>query len=157
MRLAIAIAALALTAAAATAQTPPAHVVAPEPFRFLSAQDVAALTDTGAGPKVAYLGDHEDHYVEYAARTDSGNLAEVHAHWTHYITILSGTGTLTWGGTVTNAKETGPGQVRGDAIAGGASLAVHPGDYLQIPAGTPHLFAAAPGTRLHYVVFNVRQ
>ena len=161
-RITIAFALLALTASAALAQdtapaTPP-HARPPEAFKFLSAKDVTALTETTVpGPKTAYLGDHENYFVEYAARTDKGNVAEVHTHWTHYINILEGTGTLTYGGTVTNAKETGPGQIRGDAIAGGTSMTVHEGDYVQIPAGLPHLFNAAPGTKLRYIVFNARQ
>ena len=83
--------------------------------------------------------------VEYAARSDAGNQAEIHLHWTHYIHILAGQGTLTYGGTVSNPKETAPGQIRGNAIIGGTSIALHEGDFLQIPAGTPHLFNAAPG------------
>ena len=155
-RIIIALAA-ALLAPAAMAQTAP-HAAPPEPFKFLSAKDVAALTDKpGPGAKTAYLGDHENYFVEYATRTDMGNVPEVHTHWTHYIHILAGEGTLTYGGTVSNAKETSPGQIRGDAIMGGTSMAVHEGDYVQIPAGLPHLFNPAPGTKLHYVVFNTRQ
>ena len=156
-RTAIALAAIMVMAPAAMAQTAP-HAAPPESFKFLSAKDVSALTDMpGPGAKTAFLGDHEDYYVEYATRSDAGNLAEVHLHWTHYIHILAGEGTLTYGGTVSNAKETGPGQIRGDAIAGGTSIAVHEGDYVQIPAGMPHLFNPARGTKLRYVVFNTRQ
>ncbi len=156
-RITIAFAALALMSSAAIAQTPP-HSLPPEPFKFLPANEVVALTDKpGPGPKTAYLGDHENYFVEYAARTDTGNLAEVHAHWTHYIHILAGEGTLTYGGTVSDAKETGPGQVRGDAIMGGKSIRVHAGDYVQIPAGMAHLFNATRGTKLRYVVFNTRE
>lgn len=156
-RTAIALAMVTLMASAAVAQTT-MHSTPPETFKFLSAKEVAALTDKpGPGAKTAYLGDHENYFVEYATRTDAGNVAEVHTHWTHYIHIIAGQGTLVYGGTVSNAKETGPGQVRGDFIVGGTSIAVHEGDFVQIPAGTPHLFNAAPGTKLHYVVFNARQ
>jgi quercetin dioxygenase-like cupin family protein len=31
------------------------------------------------------------------------------------------------------------------------------GDYVQIPAGTPHLVNPKPGTRMRYLVFNARQ
>lgn len=154
---ALALALAAFTACAARAQTPP-HAAPPEGFKYLPAKDVDALTDKpGAGAHTAYLGDHENYFVEYASRTDSGNVAEVHEHWTHYVHILSGHGTLVYGGTVVNAKNTGPGQVRGDAISGGTTLAVQEGDFVQIPAGMPHLFTPAAGTKLHYVVFNARQ
>ena len=93
--------------------------------------------------------------MEYALRTDTGNQVEVHAHKSHYIHILEGQGTLTYGGSVTAAKQTAPGEIRGSAVVGGTTIAVHAGDYLQIPAGTPHLFNPAHGTRLHYIVFNI--
>jgi mannose-6-phosphate isomerase-like protein (cupin superfamily) len=153
----IALAAIAVTASAAAAQTSP-HLTPPEQFKFLSAKDVAALTSKpGPWPKTAYLGDHEDYYVEYAERSDTGNQAEVHAHWTHYINVLAGEATLTYGGAISHPRQTGPGQIRGDAIMGGKSMTVHAGDYLQIPAGTPHMFRPAPGTMFRYVVFNARQ
>jgi mannose-6-phosphate isomerase-like protein (cupin superfamily) len=153
-RTTIAFVAVAFMSSAAAAQ----HSAPAEAFKFLSAKEVTALTDKpGAGAKTAFLADHENYYVEYAARTDTGNVPEVHTHWSHYIHILAGEGTLTYGGTVSNAKETGPGQMRGDAIVGGSNIAVHEGDYLQIPAGMPHLFVAAPGIRLRYLVFNTRQ
>lgn len=129
-----------------------------EGFKYLSAKDVDALTDKpGPGAKTAFPVDHENYYVEYAQRSDKGNEAEVHAHWTHYVQVLSGEATLIYGGTVTGAHETGPGQIRGEAIAGGTSKAVHAGDFLQIPAGMPHLFQVSPGVKFHYVVFNTRR
>ena len=159
-RIAIAFAALtllALLAPAAVAQVSP-HNQPAEGFKFLSAKEVDALTDKlGPGAKTAYLGDHENTYVEYATRSDAGNEAEVHAHWSHYMQILSGEAVLTYGGTVTDARDTGPGQVRGSGITGGKSMTVHAGDYVQIPAGMPHMLSPAKGTKLHYIVFNTRQ
>ena len=156
-RTAIAFAAVTFAASTAVAQSN-MHSAPSEAFKFLPAKEVAALTDKpGPGPKTAVAADHENYFVEYAARTDAGNVAEVHSHWTHYIHILAGEGTLIYGGTVSRAKEIGPGQIRGDAIVGGTSVAVHEGDFLQIPAGTPHLFNAARGTKLRSVVFNARQ
>lgn len=157
-RTALSLFAVTLMASAAVAQTTP-HAAPPDAFKFLAAKDVNALTDRpGPGAKTAYLADHENYFVEYATRTAAGNVAEVHAHWSHLIHVLDGQATLTYGGTVTNPKDTAPGQVRGDAIAGGTSITVRPGDFIQIPAGMPHMFdAIAPGTKFHYVVFNVRQ
>jgi mannose-6-phosphate isomerase-like protein (cupin superfamily) len=133
-----------------------AQSAAPETFQFLSAKEVGALTDQpGPGPKTAHLAKHDNYDVEYALRGDSGNMAEVHAHTTHYIHILEGAGSVTYGGNVTDAKESGRGEVRGSAITGGKTVAIHAGDYMQIPAGTPHLFNAAAGTKLRYIVFNI--
>src|ERR1700761_8031658 len=129
-----------------------------EGFKYLSAKDVEALTDKpGPGAKTAFPVDHENYFVEYAERSDQGNEPEVHTHWTHYIHVLSGEATLTYGGTVTKARETSPGQIRGEGIAGGTRIAVHAGDFLQIPAGMPHEFnGIAPGSKFRYVVFNTK-
>jgi quercetin dioxygenase-like cupin family protein len=149
--------AAALVAPAAMAQ-PSLRNLPAEGFKYLSAQEVEALTGKpGPGAKTAFPVDHENYYVEYAQRSDKGNEPEVHTHWTHYIQVLSGEASLTYGGTVTNAHETGPGQIRGDAITGGMTKTVRTGDFLQIPAGMPHLFNVASGGKFRYVVFNTRQ
>ena len=156
-RITVAIAALALFAPAALAQVTP-HTQPPEEFKFLSAKDLGALVDKpGPGPQVAYFGDHENYYVQYVTRTDTGNKAEIHVHWTHYLFVLSGEATLTYGGKVSDAADSAPGEVRGSGITGGNSVTIHPGDYLQIPAGLPHMLNPAKGTKLNYVTFNTRQ
>ena len=40
---------------------------------------------------------------------------------------------------------------------GGTTMTVRAGDFLQIPAGMPHLFNVASGGTFRYVVFNTRQ
>jgi len=148
--------AMAVFAPAAFGQTSLRSLPA-EGFKYLSAKDVDALTDKpGPGAKTAFPVDHENYYVEYAQRSDKGNEPEVHTHWTHYIHVLSGEATLVYGGTVSNARETGPGQIRGEAIVGGTSMTVRAGDFLQIPAGMPHLFTVGAGAKFRYVVFNTR-
>src|SRR5215471_16117909 len=132
-RISVFVFATALMAPCAVAQTP-LRSSPPEGFKYLSAKDVEALTDKpGPGAKTAFPVDHENYNVEYAQRSDKGNEPEVHLHNTHYIQVLSGEATLIYGGTVTNARESGPGQVRGDGISGGTSMTVRAGDFLQIP------------------------
>lgn len=157
-RIAVSLFAIAWLAPAAMAQTSLRSLPA-EGFKYLPSKDVEALTDKpGPGAHTAFPVDHENYYVEYAQRSDKGNEPEVHTHWNHYIQVLSGEATLIYGGTVSNARETGPGQIRGDAIAGGTSMTVRAGDFLQIPAGMPHQFTATgPGAKFRYVVFNTRQ
>jgi quercetin dioxygenase-like cupin family protein len=155
-RVTVALFAVALFAPSAFAQTPLRNTPL-DGFKYLSAKDVEALTDKpGPGAKTSFPVDHENYNVEYAQRSDKGNEPEVHMHNTHYIQVLSGEAALVYGGKVTNAKETGPGQVRGDAISGGTSITVRAGDFLQIPAGMPHLFNVASGGKFRYVVFNTR-
>ena len=154
--IAVSIFAAALLAPSAFAQTPLRGLPA-DGFKYLSAKQVEGLTDKpGAGAKTAFPVDHEDYDVEYAQRSDKGNEPEVHMHRTHHIHVISGESALTYGGTVTNARQTGPGQVRGDGISGGTTITVRAGDFLQIPAGMPHLFNVAAGGKFRYVVFNTR-
>ena len=157
-RIAASFFAATLLAAPVLAQTP-MRARPPEAFKYIPGKEVESLTDKpGPGVKTAFPVDHEDYDVEYAQRTDKGNEPEVHTYRTHYIHVLSGEATLVYGGTVTNARETSPGQIRGDGIAGGTSLVVRAGDFLQIPAGMPHLFTvASPSVKFRYVVFNARQ
>jgi len=147
-----------LLVAPALAQTP-LRARLPEAFKYIPAKEVEASTDKpGPGVKTAFPVDHEDYDVEYAQRTDKGNEPEVHTYRTHYIHVLSGESILTYGGTVTNARESSPGQIRGDGISGGTSITVRGGDFLQIPAGMPHLFEVkSPTVKFRYLVFNARQ
>jgi quercetin dioxygenase-like cupin family protein len=46
--------------------------------------------------------------------------------------------------------------MRANAQTGGTVRALHPGDFVLIPAGMPHKFDAAPGRELNYVVFKAR-
>jgi len=141
----------------AFAQTP-MRARPPESFKYLPAKEVEALTSKpGPGAQTSFPVDHEDYDVEYAQRSDKGNEPEVHTYRTHYIHVISGESSLTYGGTVTHSRETGPGQIRGDGIAGGTTITVHAGDFLQIPAGMPHLFDVKPGGKFRYVVFDARQ
>jgi mannose-6-phosphate isomerase-like protein (cupin superfamily) len=153
---------LLVNAAAAQTVTRPAQAPAAAPaqadtFRFMAAKDVTALTERpGGGVRTSRLADHDTYFVEYAARTDT-NGAEIHVHWTHHMHVLAGEGTLTYGGTVTNPRDTGDGQIRGDGITGGTTISLHEGDYLEIPAGMPHAVNAAHGTTIRYLLFNTRE
>jgi len=156
-RIAASLFATALLTSTALAQTSLRSLPA-EGFKHLSAKEVDALTDKpGPGAKTAFPVDHENYYVEYAQRSDKGNEPEVHTDWTHYIHVLSGEATLIYGGTVTNPRTSGEGQIRGDAITGGKSMTVKTGDFVQIPAGMPHLFNVAAGGKFRYLVFNGRR
>ena len=106
-RIAVSMFATALLAPAAWAQTP-LRARPPETFKYLSAKEVVAMTDKpGPGVKTGFPVDHEDYDVEYAQRTDKGNEPEVHTYRTHYIHVISGESSLTYGGTVTHSTRDG--------------------------------------------------
>jgi mannose-6-phosphate isomerase-like protein (cupin superfamily) len=152
----ILIAAALLLAAPAFAQM---RAAPPDGFKFMTHEEIDKLVSTPEAGRVygaTFMNDHENYYVEFVKRLDHGNLAETHAHWMDHITILSGEGVLTYGGTLSDTKESGPGEVRGGTFHGAATQALHAGDYFQIPPGTPHMLEAAPGKTLSYVVFKAR-
>jgi mannose-6-phosphate isomerase-like protein (cupin superfamily) len=71
----------------------------------------------------------------------------IHVEEAEYFTVVQGTGTLVAGGQMKNPKLVRAGFVDGDAIEGGATRTLQPGDVVLIPAGTPHWFGI-PGEPL---------
>src|SRR5471032_1433694 len=124
------IAAALLIAAPAAAQTT-LRGAAPDGFKFMSHADIdkaVSIPEPGRVYGATFMNDPETYYVEFVKRQDHGNMAETHAHWVDHITILSGEGVLTHGGTLTDAKQSAPGEVRGGTLTGAETQAVHTGD-----------------------------
>jgi quercetin dioxygenase-like cupin family protein len=150
-------AALAQGPASAPASAPTLRATPFEPFKYMPAKDVDALTHKPDG-KVgsAVVSDHEYYYVEYVTRADTGNNPEAHGHWYDYIHVLGGEGTITYGGTQPGARDVGQAEMRGGTLVGAQTITLHPGDYLVIPPGLPHLFTATPGNKFTYLIFKQR-
>jgi mannose-6-phosphate isomerase-like protein (cupin superfamily) len=154
------IAALLLTAGPAAAQhqmNPTPDLLAPEKSFHMPADKLLASPvelHKGGGLATYHLSDHEFYYVEQVTRTKSQG-AEQHSHWADYMMVQKGDATLVMGGRMTNIKEPRPGELKGDAITGGQKIALHAGDYMMIPWGTPHQFLIAPGGSFHYLMFKV--
>ena len=132
---------------------------APDSYKFLSHDALAHILTTpeaGRAYSASVINDHEYYYTEFVKRLDHGNMVEQHAHWVDQITILSGSGTLTYGGVIPGAVPNAAGEVRGASQTGGNARALHPGDFFIIPAGMPHKIDAAKGQTLNYVVFKAR-
>lgn len=140
-------------AASATMRGKPA-----EEFKYMPQQDITKAMFRPGPVNSTVVSDHENYWIEYVKRSDTGNKVEAHNHWIDYITVLSGEGTLTYGGTVDNPNLSNPSEPRGETtIKGGTTISLHPGDYLLLPAGMWHIFGGAPGRTLSYVIFKVRQ
>ena len=151
------VAMLSCPALAQTATPTTPHGTPFEPFKYMPAKDVDALTHKPDG-KVgsAIVSDHETYFIEYVTRADSGNAPESHGHWYDYIHVLAGEGTITYGGTHTPARDAGQAEFRGGTFAGGQTITLHPGDYLVIPPGLPHLFTATKGNTFTSLIFKQR-
>jgi mannose-6-phosphate isomerase-like protein (cupin superfamily) len=84
--------------------------------------------------------------------------SEIHQKTNHVFIIVDGEGTFVTGGKLTNAKETTPGQTRGDGIEGGEIHHLRKGDVITVPANTPHWWkdTSATGSVGYYAV-NIEQ
>ena len=142
-----------LTAQTATAGT--LRSTPPDPFVYQSAAEVKAMTqwpDRKTHSKV--VADHENYFVEYVTRGDSGNNAEAHGHWYDYIHVLDGEGTITYGGTQDGGRDVGNAEIRGGTLNGAKTITLHGGDRLVLPPGLPHLFTATKGNTFTYLIFK---
>jgi mannose-6-phosphate isomerase-like protein (cupin superfamily) len=98
--------------------------------------------------------DFGDHLLEISHREVDGK-AELHKVKVDVMVIQSGTATLVTGGEVIDPKDTGPNEIQGSGIKGGAKHEVGPGDVIEIPAGVPHQFFVAPGKQITYLVVKI--
>jgi mannose-6-phosphate isomerase-like protein (cupin superfamily) len=158
MRLTLIAAALVLAVPAA-AQTA-VRATPPDGFIFKSGAQIDALVSKPEPGRVygaTFMNDHENYYVEFVKRLDHGNSVELHPHWIDQITIIAGTGVLTYGGTVQGGTTAPNGELRGGTQVGAKTQGLKPGDFVLIPAGMAHKFDAAPGKSLTYVVAKARQ
>jgi len=140
----------AQTAAAGTLRATP-----PDPFLYQPAAEVKAMTqwpDRKTHSKVVI--DHENYFVEYVTRGDSGNNPETHGHWYDYIHVLDGEGTIQYGGTQDGARDAGNAEIRGGTLNGAKTITLHAGDRLVLPPGLPHLFGATSGNTFTYLIFK---
>jgi len=131
------------------------HAAPPDPFKLFSDKELAGLASGKGALTLATLVDHENHYVLIAGRTGPGEV-EVHEHWIDYMVIQQGEAEFTFGGSLTGARDTGPGEKRGGAITGGTVVTIKAGDFLVVPAGQPHLTMIKPGSSFRAIVFKVQ-
>jgi quercetin dioxygenase-like cupin family protein len=102
--------------------------------------------------KGAVLFNGNDKYMVHTSRRDQAGVAEVHTKDADIIYVQEGTATFVTGGTVVDAQETAPDEIRGTEIQGGETRTITKGDVLIVPAGTPHWFKEVPAPMTYYVV-----
>jgi mannose-6-phosphate isomerase-like protein (cupin superfamily) len=94
-------------------------------------------------------------YNMAVARRDGNGRVEVHQNKADVIVVQSGTATLTTGGEVVEPVTTGPNEIQGASIRGGATRTISPGDVIEIPAGVPHQFFVTSGMQITYLIVKV--
>src|SRR3954470_23326933 len=131
------LAGLALTAHAA--EPPPKDVV------VISHEQVDAALAKGMPMLV-----NSSYKIQAGRRVTAPGQVEVHAHDTDIFYITEGTATLVTGGKAEGAKSSGPGEIRGEKIAGGTTRKLQKGDVVVIPNGVPHWFTEVSNPFLYF-------
>jgi hypothetical protein len=92
-----------------------------------------------------------DHYISLFSHRTVDGTPERHANWTDVMVMLHGEVTLTTGGTISGNTVDANGESHGGILTGGTTVVLHEGDYLQVPAGVPHLMTAPKGDFRYFV------
>ncbi|WP_419815295.1 cupin domain-containing protein [Glacieibacterium sp.] len=81
--------------------------------------------------------------------------ASIHDNESELIYVVEGSGSMTLGGTLNDAKRSNPANQQGSGVTGGTSHALAKGSFMFIPAGTAHYFASIGKTGLAIVTLKV--
>ena len=92
--------------------------------------------------------------VVLANRRGAGDV-EYHDHTNHIFIMVEGEATFVTGGTMVDAKRTGPDQMRASAIEGGETYHLSKGDVITIPAKTPHWWKDVSTKTAAYYAVNI--
>ena len=101
------------------------------------------------------LSDLGNHKFEILRRDGSG-AGELHQNWTDIFIVQSGEGTILYGGSIEDAKDTGNGEIRGPKHVGGKSQKVTAGDVLVMPPGVAHQTIVEPG-KFFFMIVKVQR
>ena len=123
-----------------------------------AAQGQALLEQARAGSGSAgeTLANYVGHYTMLTARSKSGG-AELHGHFADFLVVVAGEGTELTGGTIVGRQDAPNGDAKGSKLEGATAHALHKGDVIHIPAGTPHQAIEAPGQSIIIYVIKVEE
>ena len=124
----------------------------PTPIKlFGSAADVQALiakanAEHKTGNTVELVVNAQGYPMQLEYRTDT-TPPSIHPAHAELIEVIDGSCTLITGGTLVGAKPGAPGAMTlgGTAIEGGSSRKIAKGDYVMVPANTPHQYTDVQG------------
>jgi mannose-6-phosphate isomerase-like protein (cupin superfamily) len=116
------------------------------PATFVDKEKVAEVFTKGGA-----LASGQGYRASGARRTGPGQV-EVHVKETDIFYITEGEATFVTGGKMIDGKQSQPNQFLGKDIEGGVVHQLKKGDFIVIPAGTPHWFKAVPQSVTYYMV-----
>ena len=94
----------------------------------------------------------EGGYKIDAGRREAPGEVEFHEHVVDVMHVVSGRATVITGGSMVDAREVAPGELRAAAVEGGKPHELSEGDVLAIPNGVPHQFTDVSDPFLYFVV-----
>ena len=133
-----------------------AHAQAPAEYKFVPSVQQKVVPQANGLTSQFTLAEPKSGIAMITTRDKSGQ-AELHADWIDHIFVQQGGATMILGGKIDEPRETGPGETRGSGVTGGKSFAMHPGDYVYIPANTAHRMVLAPGQTIRYAVVKAHR
>jgi mannose-6-phosphate isomerase-like protein (cupin superfamily) len=114
------------------------------------------LARAGDGQASETLREYPQHRVMLSFRSRNGE-AEVHEKWADLFYVLAGAATLVTGGAVCGARLIAPGETRGDSIDGGSRQELRAGEFVHVPAGTPHQFLVSADKTITCFVLKIQE
>lgn len=114
------------------------------------------LASAGDGSAGETLREYPQRRAMLSFRSRDGEV-EVHEKFADLFCVLSGAATLVTGGAVVGARQTGPGETRGDSIEGGARQELRLGDVAHVPPGTPHQFLISSDKTVTCFVLKIQE
>lgn len=104
----------------------------------------------------AKLEEYPNHYTMVALRHKDGG-AELHENFADIFYVVQGSATLVTGGSISDAKEVSPGEIRGSEVTGGERTVLAVGDVVHIPAGLSHQLLIPRGETFVYFVIKIKE
>lgn len=151
---AAALAAIALPLVAQTS-APPSEMITATTLRATGDELLKQARAAKDGIAFKVLLERPDGQEQLAVRVKSGQ-GEWHHDFADILIGLEGEAEVVTGGTVVNAKETMPGEQRGDSVQGGKRQPFRAGDAIRIEPQTAHQVLLKPGATFRYFVVKVR-
>lgn len=120
------------------------------------AEPLHAQARSSNGTASETLQKYSGYYTMLVYREKDGQV-ELHQQFADVMMIVDGSGTLITGGSGQNMKPTAPGEVRGTTILNGSTMTLEKGDFVRIPANTPHQVLVHPGRSITYLVVKIAE
>jgi mannose-6-phosphate isomerase-like protein (cupin superfamily) len=89
-------------------------------------------------------------------REPGPGFSETHAEWADIYYVTAGSASIITGGSITDAREDSPGEIRGTGISGGTGHRIGAGDIVHIPAGVPHYVVVGEGEAITYFILKAQ-